>query len=82
MALREPLRFTAPARSDSQWFASASARCAWRWRGRVRNTPSVDNGQIADRLDAFAMLLELSEANPYTTRAYRRAARNSAFCAC
>jgi DNA polymerase (family X) len=34
----------------------------------------VDNGQIADRLDAFAMLLELSDANPYTTRAYRRAA--------
>jgi DNA polymerase (family X) len=34
----------------------------------------VDNGQIADRLDAFAMLLELSEANPYTSRAYHRAA--------
>jgi DNA polymerase (family 10) len=34
----------------------------------------VDNRHIADRLDAFAALLELSEANPYTTRAYRRAA--------
>ncbi len=34
----------------------------------------MNNGQIADRLDAFAMLLELSDANPYTTRAYRRAA--------
>jgi DNA polymerase (family X) len=34
----------------------------------------VDNAQIADRLDAFAALLELAEANPYTTRAYRRAA--------
>jgi DNA polymerase (family 10) len=34
----------------------------------------VDNRQIADRLDAFAALLELSEANPYTARAYRRAA--------
>jgi DNA polymerase (family X) len=34
----------------------------------------VDNARIADRLDAFASLLELSEANPYTTRAYRRAA--------
>jgi DNA polymerase (family 10) len=34
----------------------------------------VDNPQIADRLDAFASLLELSEANPYTARAYRRAA--------
>src|SRR5579875_431551 len=34
----------------------------------------VDNGKIADRLDAFAMLLELSDANPYSARAYRRAA--------
>jgi DNA polymerase (family 10) len=34
----------------------------------------VDNGQIADRMDAFAMLLELSDANPYSARAYRRAA--------
>ena len=29
---------------------------------------------MAQRLDAFATLLELSEANPYTIRAYRRAA--------
>jgi DNA polymerase (family 10) len=34
----------------------------------------VENPQIADRLDAFASLLELGEANPYTARAYRRAA--------
>jgi DNA polymerase (family X) len=34
----------------------------------------VDNRGIAERLDAFATLLELSEANPYTIRAYRRAA--------
>ena len=34
----------------------------------------VDNRAIADRLDAFASLLELAEANPYTIRAYRRAA--------
>jgi DNA polymerase (family X) len=34
----------------------------------------VDNSPIADRLEAFAALLELSEANPYTARAYRRAA--------
>jgi DNA polymerase (family 10) len=33
----------------------------------------VDNAAIADRLDAFAALLELAEANPYTARAYRRA---------
>jgi DNA polymerase (family X) len=34
----------------------------------------VDNPEIAARLDAFASLLELNEANPYTIRAYRRAA--------
>jgi DNA polymerase (family 10) len=34
----------------------------------------VENRHIADRLDSFAALLELSEANPYTVRAYRRAA--------
>jgi DNA polymerase (family 10) len=36
----------------------------------------VENVQIADRLDAFALLLELVEANPYTARAYRRAAES------
>jgi DNA polymerase (family X) len=34
----------------------------------------VDNPEIADRLDAFASLLELVDGNPYTVRAYRRAA--------
>ncbi len=34
----------------------------------------MDNEQIADRLETFAMMLELVEANPYTIRAYRRAA--------
>jgi DNA polymerase (family X) len=34
----------------------------------------VDNAQIADRLEAFAALLELAETNPYMPRAYRRAA--------
>jgi len=34
----------------------------------------VDNAEIADRLETFAMMLELVEANPYTARAYRRAA--------
>ena len=34
----------------------------------------MDNREIADRLEAFASLLELAEANPYTIRAYRRAA--------
>jgi len=34
----------------------------------------VDNTEIADRLETFALMLELAEANPYTIRAYRRAA--------
>jgi DNA polymerase (family 10) len=34
----------------------------------------VDNADIADRLDAFAAVLELGDANPYTIRGYRRAA--------
>ncbi|HEX2398022.1 MAG TPA: helix-hairpin-helix domain-containing protein [Solirubrobacteraceae bacterium] len=34
----------------------------------------MENRELADRLDAFASLLEHVEANPYTTRAYRRAA--------
>ena len=34
----------------------------------------MDNGQIADHLDAFATLLELAETNPYQPRAYRRVA--------
>src|SRR5690242_11450247 len=37
------------------------------------HTRRVDNRGIADRLDAFASLLELADANPYTARAYRRA---------
>jgi DNA polymerase (family 10) len=34
----------------------------------------MDNSRIAERLDAFASLLELGDANPYMARAYRRAA--------
>jgi DNA polymerase (family 10) len=34
----------------------------------------VQNADIADRLDAFAAVLELGDANPYTIRAYHRAA--------
>ena len=34
----------------------------------------LENRAIADRLESFATLLELAGANPYSTRAYRRAA--------
>src|SRR4051794_40592628 len=37
-------------------------------------TVPVENAAIADQLDMFASLLELGDANPYTARAYRRAA--------
>jgi DNA polymerase/3'-5' exonuclease PolX len=36
----------------------------------------VVNAEIAGRLDAFAAVLELGDANPYTIRAYRRAAES------
>ena len=50
------------------WFpAGAGSRCGGENAG-------VDNARIADRLDAFATLLELAEANAYQPRAYRRAA--------
>jgi DNA polymerase (family 10) len=35
---------------------------------------AIQNQEIADRLDSFASLLELADSNPYTARAYRRAA--------
>src|SRR5438105_4505823 len=34
----------------------------------------LENPAIADRLQSYATLLELAGANPYTARAYRRAA--------
>ena len=34
----------------------------------------MSNNEIADRLESFASLLDLGDANPYTARAYRRAA--------
>ncbi len=35
---------------------------------------SISNSEIADKLESFAQLLELAEANHYTSRAYQRAA--------
>src|SRR5215208_5555953 len=52
-----------------------TSRAGPRCRRRSSSTPSaVENPEIADRLEAFAALLELGDANPYTARAYRRAA--------
>ena len=35
---------------------------------------SISNSEIADKLESLASLLDLAEASPYTSRAYRRAA--------
>jgi DNA polymerase (family X) len=40
----------------------------------VAREEGTSNAEIADRLEAFASLLELTGSNPYTSRAYRRAA--------
>ena len=37
-------------------------------------TPEPDNAAIAERLEAYAALLDLAGAGFYTSRAYRRAA--------
>ncbi|HEY7604528.1 MAG TPA: PHP domain-containing protein [Gaiellaceae bacterium] len=42
--------------------------------GLIAPRPHLDNRAIAERLDSFATLLELAGANPYSARAYRRAA--------
>jgi DNA polymerase (family 10) len=40
----------------------------------VAEQEHLENAVIAERLEALATLLELADANPYATRAYRRAA--------
>ncbi|HEY7693221.1 MAG TPA: PHP domain-containing protein [Gaiellaceae bacterium] len=42
--------------------------------GLIAPQQHLDNRAIAERLDSFATLLELAGANPYSARAYRRAA--------
>src|ERR1700677_3349101 len=43
-------------------------------RGDRGTIHGVDNAAIADQLEAFAAVLELGDANPYTIRAHQRAA--------
>jgi DNA polymerase (family X) len=61
----------APSHEQQLPAAGAPTRLGLRVPGKLR---TVENPEIADRLDAFASLLELGDANPYTARAYRRAA--------
>src|SRR5215207_1330688 len=61
-------------RAEGSSSSFRSDRAAAAGRKECRETTPVENAQIADRLDAFAALLELGDANPYTARAYRRAA--------
>src|SRR5438270_6328823 len=61
-----------PARMGNQrWSPASSLGLAMSFAAKLG---PVDNSQIADRLESFASLLELADANPYTVRAYRRAA--------
>ena len=58
---------------------AASARRATKARirsdmARSRVAPKLDNAKMAERLEAFAALLDLAGASYYTARAYRRAA--------
>ena len=39
-----------------------------------RRSAALTNGEVADRLELFAALLDLDEAGPFASRAYRRAA--------
>src|SRR5215207_5110457 len=66
---RPPLRRPGAARSSCRRHRSG-ARLTHRTGDRL----AVDNPRIADRLEAYASLLDLADANPYTARAYRRAA--------
>src|SRR5215210_719315 len=66
---------TSAASSSTSAPRRRASRAARRCRRRSSSRRSaVQNPEIADRLEAFAALLELGEANPYTARAYRRAA--------
>ena len=53
---------------------AASSRCTCARPSAAPSLHAVENVLIAERLEAFAALLDLAEANPYSARAYRRAA--------
>src|SRR5581483_1428669 len=83
---RRRFRSRSPRRAGQRRAGRArSARRRRRRRGRLRLPPAgdttavalqqhLDNKAIAERLESFATLLELAGANPYSARAYRRAA--------
>ena len=62
-----------PVRGSRAGAPPGQDRCGGR-SPRLGDTRRVENAEIADRLEALASLLELADANPYTVRAYRRAA--------
>src|SRR4051794_27470230 len=76
-------RCRSPARCRSHTYARTLPRASWRSATTISprstrpddgHTAGVDNTRIADQLEALAGLLELADANPYSSRAYRRAA--------
>src|SRR4051812_8682401 len=67
------------ARRNSQRWHTAYSGGSTQWVFRSLRLPKrenapVHNGEMPDWLEAFGALLELGDANPYTARAYRRAA--------
>ena len=62
MSTEWPLRITRSGDSDNTAQADLS------------RPPDLENPELAERLEAFAALLDLAGANPYGVRAYRRAA--------
>ncbi len=75
--LPRPFAPSDPSHSTSRGrptLSDSSRSCAGAFFTSRAKLPAVDNSEIADRVDAFAAVLELGEANPYTIRAYRRAA--------
>jgi DNA polymerase (family X) len=68
-------------RSEGHPLLNANSNATHARLSRLSDTLPVDNAHIADRLESFALMLELVEANSYTVRAYRRGAgtiRNTA----
>jgi histidinol phosphatase-like PHP family hydrolase len=68
-------------RSEGHPLLNANSNATQARLSRLSDTLPVDNAHIADRLESFALMLELVEANSYTVRAYRRGAetiRNTA----
>jgi DNA polymerase (family 10) len=69
--MRDAYRAVTPAKHHEPWQAVGVSR-------GMRDEPergTLDNAALAERLEAFATLLELGSSSPYASRAFRRAAQ-------